>query len=426
MRSIIKNTLLSVGTLAVTIVIAKQIVSQKPEAQKVAPVELGVPVEIARFEPSVQNAIITAQGVVEPAHTVSLSAQVGGVVTRVHPQMVVGGFVKRGASLAQIDPSDYQLAVREAEARVQIATQEVQLEAGRREVALKEWKVMRRRLKGKIDEVTKERATREPQRRVSEANLRIAKSALRRARLNLARATLKAPFDAVVLSESVEKGQLVGPGAPVAQLVSTESFWVKASVPSSELAWVSLPSKEGERGSPVKVRYDMGERVVEREGFVARRLSQLEAVGRMAQLIIEVPNPLEEGDSEEARHPLLLGAQVRLEIQGKPLDDVIELPRNALRSGDKLWVFSPEARASLKEPSLLNASDAAGPAGSPTARTGRLTIKPVKVLRRRLDTVLISARERSDEGVAPLSAQDEVVTSRLSTPVPQMLLRSVR
>ena len=238
MRSIIKNTLLSVGTLAVTIVMAKQIVSQKPEAQKVAPVEFGVAVELTRFEPSVQNALITAQGVVEPAHSVSLSAQVGGVVTRVHPQMVAGGFVKRGASLIQVDPSDYQLAVREAEARVQIATQEVQLEAGRREVALKEWKVMRRRLKGKVSEATKERATREPQRRVSEANLRIAKSALRRARLNLARATLKAPFNAVVLSESVEKGQLIGPGAPVAQLVSTESCWGKASVPSSGRAWL--------------------------------------------------------------------------------------------------------------------------------------------------------------------------------------------
>ena len=323
---IIKNILLALITIVLSAVGFRALKGSKPEAATRDAIEQSVPVETRRFELTEQRAEVVGQGLVEPARAVALSAQVSGLVTRLHPAFAAGGLVTEGDRLAQLDPTDYQIAVQEAQARVTIAEQEVQLEAGRREVALKEWEAMGKRRAGKVDDGARERATRVPQQRVAEANLKVAQSALQRARVALGRATLKAPFNAIVLSESLELGQLVGPGAPVAQLAGTDAYWVKVAVPSAELEWLTVPVAEGERGSRAVVRYDIGERVVEREGSVVRLLGQLETTGRMAQVVVEVPDPTRGVERGEA---LLIGAQVEVRLEGRPVDQVFELPRAA-------------------------------------------------------------------------------------------------
>lgn len=404
---ILRNILLAIIALAASVGGFKLLTRSKTEASTRANLEQSVPVETRRFALTEQRAQVVGQGLVEPARAVALSAQVGGLVTRLHPALAVGGLVAEGDRLAQLDPTDYQIAVQEAQARVTIAEQEVQLEAGRREVALKEWEAMGKRRAGKVDDGARERATRVPQQRVAEANLKVAQSALQRARVALGRATLKAPFNAIVLSESLEVGQLVGPGAPVAQLVGTDAYWVKVAVPSAELEWLTVPTAEGERGSRAVVRYDIGDRVVEREGAVVRLLGQLETTGRMAQVVVEVPAPTQGAERGEA---LLLGAQVEVRLEGRPVDGVLELPRVALRNDHAVWVFGPDSKLTPPAPERALAT--------PTARRGRLVVKPVTVVRRREDTVLV----RVGEGLSP---DDEVVVSRIATPVQGMLLRSV-
>lgn len=404
---ILRNIALALLALVLSAVGFKALTGAKTEAAQRGAIEQSTPVETRRFGLTEQRAEVTGQGAVEPARAVGLSAQVSGLVTRLHPALAAGGLVREGDRLAQLDPTDYQLAVQEAQARVTIAEQEVQLEAGRREVARKEWEAMGKRRAGQVDEAARERATRVPQQRVAEANLRVAQSALQRARVALGRATLKAPFNALVLSESLEVGQLVGLGAPVAQLAGTDAYWVKVAVPSAELEWLTVPAAEGERGSRAMVRYDIGARVVEREGYVVRLLGQLESTGRMAQVVVEVPEPTRGAERGEA---LLLGAQVEVLLEGRPLDAAIELPRAALRGEGAVWVFGEDGKVAPPAPER--------PLGAPAARRGRLVVKPVTVLRRRADSVLV----RAGEGLSP---SDEVVVSRVATPVQGMLLRSV-
>ena len=405
---VIRNLILAVLAIALSVGGFKALVRSKPEAAQRVSVEQSTPVETSTFRVTEQRAEVIGQGAVEPARAVGVSAQVSGLVTRLHPALTAGGHIKEGERLAQLDPTDYQLAVQEAQARVTVAEQEVQLEAGRREVALKEWEAMGKRRAGKVDEAARERATRVPQQRVAEANLKVAQTALQRARVALGRAALKAPFNAIVLSESLEVGQLVTPGAPVAQLAGTDAYWVRVAVPSAELEWLTVPSEEGERGSRALVRYDIGERVVEREGFVVRLLGQLETTGRMAQVVVEVPEPTRGAERGEA---LLLGAQVEVRLEGRPVDGVIELPRAALRGEGAVWVFGEDGKLAPPAPERA--------LGAPAARRGRLVVKPVTVVRRRAETVLVRAGEA-------LSPADEVVVSRVATPVQGMLLRSVQ
>jgi len=53
-----------------------------------------------------------------------------------------------------------------------------------------------------------------------------AKAAVARATLNVSRTRLRAPFPAVVVSESADPGQFLGPGAGVAVLAGTDAAWV--------------------------------------------------------------------------------------------------------------------------------------------------------------------------------------------------------
>ena len=75
-----------------------------------------------------------------------------------------------------------------------------------------------------ISDEARDRALRTPQAEIAKSQLKIAQSALARAQVGYGRTRLKAPFNAVVLTESVDQGQLVGPGRP--SLLAGLMLWV--------------------------------------------------------------------------------------------------------------------------------------------------------------------------------------------------------
>ena len=422
---ILRNIVLSLLMIAIGVVGAKFITSMKPKAAVKTQRNLGVLVQRTRYSHQTQDVIVLGQGIVEPAQRVNLTAQVSGVVNTIHPSLSIGGRISKGTKLIQIDPTDYNLAITEARARVKIAEQEVSLETGRRRAAEREWDMMKNRgAVGQVSKGAKARALRTPQSQIAKNNLKIARNALWRAQVGYSRTALSAPFNAVVLSESVDRGQLVGPGVPIAQLAGTDAFWVTTSVPTSELGWINFPSqdttrkkkrrsKKSRRGSRAIVKYDVGAYVIQREGYVLRQLTQIETTGRMARLIVEIPDPLGLKSEEQG---LLLGAQVKVEVMGKPIENVMEIPRSALRNEREVWVFKVNSMSAQGgEVSTLNPKLPPTLKSSTAHLTGTLKVQQVRVVRKRRDTVLIS------EGI---TEDDEVITSSIPTPVPGMKLRA--
>jgi multidrug efflux pump subunit AcrA (membrane-fusion protein) len=81
-----------------------------------------------------------------------------------------------------------------------------------------------------------------------------------------------------------------------------------------------------------------GVRVV-REGHIGRLLGSVDARGRMAQLLLVVEDPLQLLQPIEQRSlPLLIGAYVEVEIEGRPIADAVAIPIEALKDGDRVWV----------------------------------------------------------------------------------------
>jgi RND family efflux transporter MFP subunit len=265
---------------------------------------------------------IQTTGVVEPAQQVTVMPQVSGMIVEVSEDLVPGGRLSQGQTLARIDGRDYRLAIQQEQSRVRQAELELQLEHGRTDIAAREWELLEGQ--GEPD-----LALRRPHLESAKTSLQSAQSGLERAELNLSRTHLRAPFNAVVLSESVDEGQVVGATGSVATLAGTDLFWVRVPVPVERIQGLDIP------GSRAVVTVELGAQRIEREGQVLGLEGQLDPQSRTATVLVGVEHPL---DPPEGEPPLLLGSFVDVELVGRRGDGVVaSIPRDYIDEG-AVWV----------------------------------------------------------------------------------------
>jgi RND family efflux transporter MFP subunit len=362
------------------------LVKTKPEADKKAIEERGVLVELTEVQPGTERVEVIARGSVVPARRVILSSEVGGRVIWVADDLLSLGSFNAGDSVLRVDPRDYRIAVEQQNAAVRSAETELELERSRKTVAEKEWERF-----GDKRGATPALAVREPQLKTAQVAVKSAESGLRKARLAVSRTVVKAPFPGYVAERNVELGQVVAPGTPVATLVGTDAYWVQVSVPVSELGWFKIPGVNGDDGSVVDVRQRRGDRTLTWKGQVLRLLGEVDPIGRMARVLVEIRDPLgqrPEGLAEgERAPPILVGSYVEVAISAREVDKAFAVPRSALRDGDQVFVMN----------------------GS-----GKLEIRPVDIAWRRPTDVLV---------IGGLAAGDRLITSPIPAPVAGMTLR---
>ena len=271
---------------------------------------------------------------VEPEREVTLSAEVSGRLAKVSDSLVVGGRVKEGDFIAKIDGRTYDLTVRQQSSQVAKARSDLELEKGRGSVAEREWELL---AEGGPKRKRSALALREPQREAAEVALESAKASLDRAKFDRGRTRVVAPFNATVTRESVEVGAYMAPGAQVATLIGTDAFRVRVSLPVEDLALIEVPGLHGQQGSKARVLQELGSRTIAREGTVVRLVGELDPDSRTAQVLVQVKDPL---DPPAGELPLLPGAFVRVEIDGKQAEDVAPVPRAALSEGNRIWVVA--------------------------------------------------------------------------------------
>ena len=307
-------------------------------------------VRVQSVAPATHRIAVSAQGPVVPARSVTIVPQVSGRIVEKHRELLPGGFVQAGEELVRIDPSDYQIALTEMEAAAQQAIFEQELERGRQVVASREWSL----LEGNLgeNEVNRALVLREPHLRRTEALLRAATNEIARARLDLARTSIPAPFNAIVMNENVELGQVVDAGTSICTLAGTDEFWVQATLPMDKLRWIELPGPDRE-GAAATVLLDTGHgEPLTWEGRVLRLLSDLEPTGRMARVLIQVDDPLRL-NREGRQVPLLLGSFVQVQIEAGTLENVLAIPRAALREDSQIWVVDENNELQVRPAEIL-------------------------------------------------------------------------
>jgi chromosome condensin MukBEF MukE localization factor len=78
----------------------------------------------------------------------------------------------------------------------------------------------------------------------------------------------------------------------------------------------------------------------------------LESQTRLARVLIEVPDPLAHHPTSEGLPPLMIGAFLETEIQGKKLEDVIRLSRDYLRQNETVWLME-EGKLRIREVEIV-------------------------------------------------------------------------
>ena len=340
-RSILPVIIIAIGVKG-----AKQIVESKKQPQK-KKAEVQAPyVNAQKCVKSDEKMVIAAMGTIIPARTLQLKARVSGEIVEMDSQLVQGGYIKAGNTVVKIDPSDYELALEQAAQGVAQATYNLKIEEGQQKVAKREVEILKM---GDLPESELNLTLRKPHLKLVKASMEAAQAQLKQAELNLARTNVKAPFNAIVQSETVEKGSLISANEGIATLIGTDSYWVQLSVPLDELSLIHFPSKENDKGSKVAI-YSTGVNggKSQRDGYVIRLLPSLDIEGRMARILVEISDPLCLKKENHANHKLLLDEYVRAEIAGEVLEKVTKVDREYIHNYDELWILNDEARLEIR------------------------------------------------------------------------------
>jgi RND family efflux transporter MFP subunit len=374
-----KQTLLrmsGVGLLVVAVLGSVILVKTRPKAKRREMPSMIPVVEVMPLE--VQNLSVSVEclGTVIADTAVELQAEVSGQIISTHPELDEGAFIREGELLLEIDPRDYELAVQRAESSLQSAKSDLRLEEGRQSVAKHEMELVGK--DGEIDLAYQDLMLREPQRLAAAAAVRSVEATLKGAQLSLERTRIYAPFDAVVQSVNLDKGDFAQISRTLAELVAVNRFFVRVSIPVGALQW--FPNMENIEYA-ARVMPDEAER----KGWLYKLLPGISEKGQMARLLIAVDNPLAPGFSR----PMLLNEVVQVQLIGKEEESVCLIDRKYLRGGLTIWMMDENRR---------------------------LQICPVEVVQGYADQVMIRVEFSNDW---------RLVTSNIAAPVDGMELKTI-
>jgi RND family efflux transporter MFP subunit len=149
------------------------------------------------------------------AEVVNIAAEISGRV--VDLRVTDNATVKRGDLLFVVDPSDYRLALAQAQATVQSREFDLKVDQENSQ---------RRQKLGAAAISTEEKDISQSSALVAEANYQAALAARDQARVNLDRTVIRSPVNGYVTNLILRIGDYATPGQTKMTLVDSDSFWV--------------------------------------------------------------------------------------------------------------------------------------------------------------------------------------------------------
>ncbi|MFV0275967.1 MAG: efflux RND transporter periplasmic adaptor subunit, partial [Parahaliea sp.] len=345
-----KQLALSLLILAGACSVTTLLYLNRPATTISEPEYVPVTVDVAVAEPETIRIPVEAQGTVTPLRQTGLMAEVAGRITEVSPAFNVGGFIPEGGMLLRIDPRDYQTALLRAQSAVASAESALAQEKGRADVALREWKKLPAGSQRGDD--ARDLYLRKPQLEQAKAELLAARADLGTAEDNLDRTTVRAPYDALISAKSVELGQYVSPGNPLAEVFSVDYAEVRLPIPQGKLDYLELPGLDGYTSAPAIDLYtEVGGKVTRWPAVLQRSEGVFNESSRVLYTVARIDDPYAIRHTD--RPPLRIGTFVYAGITGRALPDLVALPRHVLRTGNQLWVVDAEQRLRDREVTVL-------------------------------------------------------------------------
>ncbi|MBT3358830.1 MAG: efflux RND transporter periplasmic adaptor subunit [Rhodospirillales bacterium] len=372
------------GVAAVVIAVKTK---QPPDREPLGETATKVRVIEARATSVVPRAL--GYGTVQPAKTWEAVAEVGGKIVHIHPQLKKGAILEKGTLLLEIDPVDYELAIRRIDAGLRAADaklRELKMRAKNIEAlvaieerarTLTEKDLTRQRTllkKGNTSQASVDKEernflsrTQSIQSLKNELNLIPAqRDELRaqradyaaqaaRAKRDLERTTITAPFDLRISEVMIEGAQFASQGKVLATGDGIDVAEVSAQVPISKIAALIEPGKsvsfhETRFMDVVKdvmdfeavVRLKGGDLRAEWPARFARVSDTVDPQTRAIGIIVAVDDPYRQA-VPGIHPPLTKNMYVEVELRAKPREARIVVPRNAVHE-DRVYTVGTDNR----------------------------------------------------------------------------------
>lgn len=334
--------------------------------------ERALKVDVLQVTPKTISVNITGYGQVRSLNSVQISAEVAGQVQAVHPRLEVGEVIPRGELLFQIDSRDYAAALAQAEAEVRQWTSVL-------DRLKKQYAIDRHRLKtlernrdlakaefdrindlllkhsvgtrsgvdraeqayntalDQADQMAQAVALYPIRIKESQSSLAGAKARLQQAQANLERCRVLAPFTGRLTQAAVETGQYVTPGQGLITIADDTVLEIQVPLDSRDVRkWLRF--KQTERtstgawfGQPeavtCKIRW-----TEDKQGHVwsgvLHRVVTFDQKTRTVTVAVRVD--ASGALSENKRLPLVEGMFCEIDIPGRKLERVFQVPRVAV------------------------------------------------------------------------------------------------
>ena len=365
MPNVAMKSVITVGIIFFAMIVAYGLLATAPQPEQIEPEEVATAIRVIRIKKQSIQLEVLSQGNVLPRIQSELIPEVSGRVKWMSPKLVSGGYFDKDEILLSIDDRDYRSSVARNQARVTRAKAED-------EHTRFELRRMQELVKNKLtSQSSLENALRNE--RVAQATLVEAKISLEQAQRDLWRTEIRAPYEGLVRTKRVDLGQFITRGQSVASIYASDSVEVRLPVADRQLAYLDLPL--GYRGelpdalSPeVVLSTTYGGQRYEWIGKLVRTEAEIDSKSRMINAIVRVDNKFDDGHP-----PLPIGLFVAASIKGRTVDNIVSLPRAALRNQNQVLIVD---------------------------KNNRLRYRSVEVMRFEKDKVIISAGLEDGEVVS--------------------------
>ncbi|MGZ5662608.1 MAG: efflux RND transporter periplasmic adaptor subunit [Usitatibacter sp.] len=318
--------------LAAAVALAALAACSKQAAPGAAPA--AVPARVIEVQPRSVPIVVEGVGQVEGSKEVEVRSRVSGNLKKILYKE--GEVVKPGATLFQIDPEPFEIALNQA--RSLLAQEVARNEQMHRESARMSELIGQRAVSQKEVDDAKSNT------RLSDAALQVAQSRVKVAELNLSYTRIDAPVGGVTGRSQHSEGSLIstsGADSLLTTLSQMDPVWVRFSLSESDLA--KLPGGKLTRTSNPEIKLVLPDGsiypVTGRLNFAA---SQIDPRLATMQLRAEFAN---------GGAGLLPGQFVRVQLIGGQRDNVFLIPQVAVtqtESGYLVFVLDAQGKAELR------------------------------------------------------------------------------
>ena len=335
----IRHFIIPVFILGIFLFLAATLMATAPVLEPSSIEKIATTVRVVEIQPKSVQLKVNSQGSVMPSTESQLIPEVSGKVSWMSPNLVAGGYFDNQEILIRVDDTDYKTKLDRAQAnltRAEAEQQHNEFEYRRMQSLVKRNLVSRSQLENAL------RAF-----RVAEASLQDATANFNQAEQDLSRTQIKAPFAGLVRAENVDIGQFVSRGGPIATIYAGNQAEVRLPIADRQLAFLNIPvSIRGEIPKEfqpeVTLTAQYAGQTLAWKGTIVRSEAEIDVSSRMVQLVARV-------ESSSNPVPLSIGLFVSAEIEGLAANNIVVLPREALRNDNQVLIVDKENRLRFRK-----------------------------------------------------------------------------